>query len=320
MTSSQHVGRTHGFHAHDCRIGTHFGGATVAFARLAVHQVNQGSVRLHEFLVVPAFVDDRPDHALDEGGVGAGQYGQPLVRLRRRSREARIHRDNVGTGLLGVHQHARPDDAALQRVVSQFDDGRGLRHLPDGAVRAVTERAERGCRAVGLASVKAPVPAAIGMQQAGDELEVDAGLGGLADEHRPLAVFLLRLFDRVGDGLDGLVPADGLKLSLAALADTLQGGLQAVLRVNVLHFGNAAQTDGLMALFGQVARLDERNALITDGAFQVASGQAVELVAQMSDALLRFGVGRRRGQASHRPRSCWQRRQAQRPLQPRQRP
>ena len=50
-----------------------------------------------------------------------------------------------------------------------------------------------------------------------------------------------------------------------------------------------------MALFGQVARLDERNALVTDGAFQVASGQAVELVAQMSDALLRFGVGRRRG-------------------------
>ena len=132
------------------------------------------------------------------------------------------------------------------------------------------------------------------MQQLRDEVELDARLRGLADEHRAFAVFLLGFLEVVGNRLNGLVPADLLELAGAALTNALQRHLQPILRVNMGQLANATQADGRMFLVRyDIARLDQRDTFVANSALQVAPGQAMELMAQVRRSLLPLGRGLR---------------------------
>ena len=104
-------------------------------------------------------------------------------------------------------------------------------------------------------------------------------------------MLLVRFVDGIDDGLDGLVPADLLELALAALADAPERGLQAIAGVDVRDFVDAAQAYGAVRFVDEVAGLDKGHPLVADRAFQIAPGQAMELMAKMGHPFPCLGVG-----------------------------
>lgn len=53
---------------------------------------------------------------------------------------------------------------------------------------------------------------------------------------------------------------------------------------------DAAQANSAVTLFGQIARLDEAHAFITNGAFKIAASQTMKLMAEMSNAFTAIGM------------------------------
>ncbi len=80
-----------------------------------------------EFLVLPAVLENVPQHAVDRRNVGAGAHPHIFGRMRRGARHSRIDDDHVGAiELLAFQNMLQRDRMRLGRIAAHDHDGLGV--------------------------------------------------------------------------------------------------------------------------------------------------------------------------------------------------
>ncbi len=193
------------------------------FLDLLADVVHAVDALFDELLVLPAVLEDVPEHAVDHGNIGAGADAHVFGGVRRRTRHARIDHDHVGALHLLAFQHVLQGyRMRLGGIAAHDDDGLGVADV----------RVTVGHRAV-----------APGVGYAGDRGRVTdtrlvVGVVG-APERREFAVEVGALIGELGraqpvDGVGAVLGADRHQL-VADLVDGDVPGDAGPLPVHQLH-------------------------------------------------------------------------------------
>ena len=244
--------------------------------------------------VVPLVVQDDRDHAQVESRIGSRDHGNPSRALLGGRAEVGIERDDLGSRLLCLEEVARGYHARLQHIASHVQDGLGV--LPIGHLvrrgSLLTRFGERWREAIAQPDIDSAVGFFLALEQLGEER--GERVNGRLDGNGLRPVFLLGLFNLLGNGVKRLVPGDLDELARTTLAHALERNLQALFAVRMLNLGNALQADGFVAFVGPFVRFDQNHAPIANRALQMAVALAVAIVERIPHPLLRLGMRLRR--------------------------
>ena len=117
---------------------------------------------------------------------------------------------------------------------------------------------------------------------------------GVDREDGVVAVLVDRVLKLVGDGVDGLVPADALELALASLAHALHGVHQAVRAVEPAPHGAAAQACARLEVgVADVVGLHVQRLAVLGVPLEYAVASAVDVALAPVDGLLAIRMGER---------------------------
>ncbi len=213
------------------------GNAGDAFDLLRVPLGDLGADLVHavdaladEFLVLPAVLEDMPQHAPDQRNVGAGADADEVGRVGGGAGEARIDDDErSAVMLLGAQHVLHRHRMRLGRVAADDHQRLGVLDVVvavgHGAVApCIGDAGDRGGMAdAGLVVDRVGPPH-------GRELAVQVGslvgeLGGAQPEHAVRPGFLADLQQLVADLLDRLIPGDPLPLAVLQLDRILVAAL-----------------------------------------------------------------------------------------------
>ena len=193
-----------------------------------------------ELLVLPAVLEDVPEHAPDHGDVRARADADVLGGVRCRARQPRIDHDHVGAVELLAFEHVlQRHRMRFRRIAAHDDHGLGVADV----VVAVRHRAVApGVGYAGDRGRMADARLVVGIVRAPEGGELAIEIGGLVGEFRraePIDGIGARLLaDRhqlVADLVDRRIPRDALPLP----ADHLHRVAQAAIAVRQLARGGA---------------------------------------------------------------------------------
>ena len=187
-----------------------------------------------ELLVLPAVLEDVPEHAPDQRHVGAGADAHVLVGVRRRAREARVDDDELAAVLLAAQDVLHRDGMRFGGIAADEEHRLAQVHVVVRVGhRAVAPGVRDTCDGGRVADARLVVDVVRAPQRR--ELAVQVRL--LVRELRraePVhgigAVLLADLEQLVADLVDRLVPGDALPLA----ADELHRVLEPLVAVAVL--------------------------------------------------------------------------------------
>ena len=166
---------------------------------------------VNEFLVLPAILEDVPEHPVDRGDVDAGPYPDIFGRVRRRSRHARVDDDQVGAvEFLAFENVLQRNRMRFGGIAAHDQNGLGVADV----VVAVGHRTVApgiGYTGDGRGMADARLMIGIVGSPKGRELAVEIGgfvgeFGGTEPVDRIRSRLLADIEKLVADLIDGLIP------------------------------------------------------------------------------------------------------------------
>ncbi|GJE45963.1 hypothetical protein AEGHOMDF_5163 [Methylobacterium soli] len=180
-----------------------------------------------EVLVLPAVLEDVPEHAPGDRNVGAGADPHVLGRMRGGAREARVDDHEVGAvDLLAGQDVLHRDRVRLGRVAPHDDHGPGIAQVVVGIGLGAVAPGVGHARHRGRVADASLMVGVVGPPE-GAELPQQIGrLVGVLGRAQPVdgvgAVRLADLEELVADLLDGLIPRDAVPLPACELHRVFQ--------------------------------------------------------------------------------------------------
>ena len=214
-------------------------------------------------LVDPAVLDQHVGNGVGQSAVGAGagleeQVGQLLAG----GGAAGVHDEELQALFFQSHGTAGLHVRGVERIECPAQEQVAVGHIRPPLLTSCHFPGHKGSGVAG-AGLTAVVGAAKSVGQAAEHLAVPLGVAGV-ERHALRAVLCLGGIQPLGDLGVSLVPGDGFKLALAALAHPLERGEDAILPVDVLAVGQALGAQAAIVGGVTVDALDLDNLAILD--------------------------------------------------------
>ena len=179
-----------------------------------------------KLLVLPAILEDMPEHAPDDGHVGARTYAHVMIGVGRGAREAWIEHDQLGPAIFGIEDMLQRNGVRLGGIATADQDRLGVADVVHGVGhRTITPCVRHTGNRGRMADTRLVVPviAAPHCVELAEQIGLFVAVFRRAQPvHRVRPRLLADLQHLVTNLVDGLIPRDALPLAVLELGGVLK--------------------------------------------------------------------------------------------------